>query len=116
MRRKQLSDLLVGVSMFEMRHTGKEPQMSLADELQKLAQLKSSGALSEEEFQQAKKKLLEQSPEQSSGPKQIQQASDKGSDRDDSLLIVLVSLALILILIILFGTGFHWWHWHRPYY
>jgi hypothetical protein len=44
------------VSGFEARHTGKELEMSLADELQKLAQLKSTGALSESEFEQAKKK------------------------------------------------------------
>jgi len=88
--------------------------MSLADELQKLAQLKSTGALSESEFEQAKKKLLEQSSGQTFGPPQVQQAPDKGSDRDDSLLIVLVVLAVILILIVVFGTGFHWWH--RPFY
>ena len=88
--------------------------MSLADDLQKLAQLKSTGALSESEFEQAKKKLLEQSPEQTSPPKLVPQAPDKGSDRDDSLLIVVVVLAVILFLIIVFGTGFHWWH--RPYY
>jgi len=63
--------------------------MSLADELQKLAQLKSTGALSESEFEQAKKKLLEQSSGQTFGPPQVQQAPDKGSDRDDSLLTAL---------------------------
>ena len=88
--------------------------MSLADDLQKLAQLKSSGALSEDEFQRAKKKLLEPSSEPSSGPPQLQPAADRGSDKDDSLLIVVVTLAVILILVALFGVGFHWWH--RPYY
>ena len=91
-------------------------KMSLADDLQKLEQLKSSGALSEEEFQKAKKKLLEPSAEQSSGPSQIQPAAGRGSEEDDSLLVVLVVLGVILFVIILFGFGFHRWHhghyWH----
>lgn len=39
--------------------------MSLTDELERLANLRASGALSEQEFQQAKRKLLDQ-PAQSS--------------------------------------------------
>jgi hypothetical protein len=38
--------------------------MSIADDLQKLEQLRSSGSLSEAEFEQAKKKLLGPSPDE----------------------------------------------------
>ena len=89
-------------------------EMSLADDLQKLEQLKSSGALSEREFQQAKKKLLEPSSEPSSPPQQIQPAPGKGSEQDEPLLIVLVVLGVVLLLVILFGVGFH--RWHRGYF
>lgn len=78
--------------------------MGLADELQTLEQLRSSGALSEEEFQQAKARLL------------APPAGERGSARDDgneslgraanryvSFQIVMAVIGFIVFLIFFFS-------------
>jgi hypothetical protein len=64
--------------------------MSLADELNKLAALRQSGALTDEEFQQAKEKLLSSpspviEPEYRRSPTGLPPIFDQGSGSDESL-------------------------------
>lgn len=77
--------------------------MNLSDDLQKLEQLRSSGALSEDEFMQAKAKLLSP-PDDSMGV-----LSDKGQDslgraanRYVSFQMIMAAIGIILFLFILF--------------
>jgi hypothetical protein len=84
--------------------------MSLADELQKLEQLKSSGALSAEEFQQAKTKLLSSPSEPVSPPSEPEYLSSEQSaetlgraaNRYVSFRIVMAVIGLIIFLIVFF--------------
>ena len=76
--------------------------MSLPDELQRLADLRSSGALTESEFEQAKAKLLEEDL-----PPRRQPSDDR---RDDSLgraanryVTFQLIMAVVAILIFLFA-------------
>jgi hypothetical protein len=86
--------------------------MSLADDLQKLEQLRSSGALSEEEFKQAKAKLISPPSEtRDVVPKNVQE-----SDSDDPLQVILWVIGIIVLLMILFALAHHH-YWHRgPHY
>ena len=83
--------------------------MSLADDLQKLEQLRSSGALSEEEFKQAKAKLI--SPP-SETPRDVVPKNAQDSDSNDSLLIIFGVIGIILLLIIVFALRHHHFY-HR---
>jgi hypothetical protein len=77
--------------------------MSLADELQKLEQLRSSGALSEEEFHEAKTKLLSPAPEQRGFLADDRQDSlGKAANRYVSLQMILAVVGIIIFLIVFF--------------
>jgi hypothetical protein len=86
--------------------------MSLADDLQKLEQLRSSGALSEEEFKQAKAKLI-------SPPSETQRDFVPGnvqkSDGDDPLQIIFWVLGIIILLAIVFALGHHHFYHRNPF-
>ena len=56
--------------------------MSLGDELSKLAELRSSGSLTEEEFQRAKERLLQSDQARSADPLVSAVNSFKRSQRD----------------------------------
>jgi uncharacterized protein involved in exopolysaccharide biosynthesis len=86
--------------------------MSLADELQKLEQLRSSGALSEDEFKQAKAKLIS-TP---GTPPPVAPTPAPASDSSDALGIILGLIVATLLLFIIFALAHHH-YWHRgPYY
>ena len=77
--------------------------MSLADELQKLEQLRTAGSLSAEEFQQAKTQLLSSAPEQrgflaDDGPDSL----GKAANRYVSFRMVMAVVGFIIFLIIFF--------------
>jgi len=77
--------------------------MSLADELRKLEQLRSSGALSEEEFQLAKAKLLSPTPDESGFLQDNGQGSlGRAANRYVSFQMVMAIVGIIIFLIIFF--------------
>ena len=86
--------------------------MSIADDLQKLEQLKSSGSLSEDEFQQAKRRLLFPSPqERDSMPDPNAETLGKAANRYVSFNIgmtkfgiVVWIIGLIIFLLIFFNV------------
>ena len=82
--------------------------MSIADEIKKLQELKESGALTEQEFEQAKKKLLSDPPGQVTGISNLpgtgnNNAIGKAANRYVSLQIVMAIVGIIIFLIMLFG-------------
>ena len=114
--------------------------MSLADDLQKLEQLRSSGSLSEAEFEQAKKRLLSDSSDEprflSDTQERRKTFDDVVADEDESLgraanryvsfQIVMSVIGLIVFLIFLFAVilphfnnagpfpgGFQHIEWHK---
>ena len=94
--------------------------MTLVDELQKLEQLRSSGTLSEEEFAQAKRKLLSSPSDEQSSSLDARDNQDeslgRAANRYVSFQIVTSVIGLIVFLFFLFAvilpnacnrTGFH---------
>lgn len=78
--------------------------MSLTDELQKLEQLRSSGALSAEEFQRAKTQVLSAPDEKREFvPDKQQESIGKAANRYVSLQIVMAVIGGIIFLIVFFS-------------
>ncbi|MBU1692679.1 MAG: SHOCT domain-containing protein [Verrucomicrobia bacterium] len=76
--------------------------MTLADELVKLEKLKQSGALSEEEFQQSKKMLLQDKPLTSPPPQDATNATlGTAANRYVSFQITMGIIGLIIMIIVL---------------
>lgn len=75
--------------------------MSLTDELQRLADLKASGALTESEFQKAKAKLLER--DVTANPPQREREPDQSLGRAANRYVTFqMIMAVIAILVFLF--------------
>ena len=77
--------------------------MSLADELQKLQELRSAGTLSAQEFEQAKRKLLSSPAEERSGPPDERENSlGRAANRYVSFNIIMAVIGIIMFLIFFF--------------
>jgi hypothetical protein len=87
--------------------------MSLADDLQKLEQLRSTGALSEDEFKQAKAKLI--TPPSAPPPVIVPQVLPESSGESPFqvamgvLIVVLLMIIVLAIFLRVFGHG-HFFH------
>jgi hypothetical protein len=85
--------------------------MNLNDELERLSKLHKDGTLNDEEFAQAKGKLLGQPAE--SRPSEPDNSGDEAANR---FMIVVLTVIGIIILLFLFGVivpHMHRGHWHR---
>lgn len=79
--------------------------MSLVDELRKLSDLKASGALTEEEFEQAKSQLLRESTEDKGLLSEVEKhdgSLGQAANRYVSYQIVMGVIGFIIFLIMLF--------------
>lgn len=74
----------------------------MTDELERLTKLHKDGALSDEEFSQAKGKLLSQSA--ASEPAQRDNSLGEAANRYVSLQMVMAVIGIIIFLIFLFGV------------
>ena len=83
--------------------------MNVTDELERLSKLHKDGTLNDEEFAQAKSKLLSQPAE--SKPTEQDNSRDEAANR--FMMVVLLVLGVI-ILLLLFGVILP--HWHRGHY
>lgn len=80
--------------------------MSLADELKKLQELRSTGALSDDEFERAKQKLLFSPAEERGAPPNDQENSlGRAANRYVSFQIIMAVIGIIIALF-LFVTVF----------
>lgn len=77
--------------------------MNIADELQKLADLRASGDLSEAEFAAAKMRLLtaDSAPE---APQFMQETIGRAANRYVSLQMVMAGIGLVIFLVMLFAV------------
>lgn len=77
--------------------------MSLSDELQRLADLKSSGALTEAEFEQAKAKLLndDPAPPQERSDDAPDNSLGKAANRYVSFQMVMAAIAMLVFLFVI---------------
>jgi hypothetical protein len=76
--------------------------MSITDELERLGRLHKDGTLSDEEFAQAKSKLLNQPAD--SGPPQQDNSLGQAANRYVSLQMVMSVIGIIIFLIFLFAV------------
>jgi hypothetical protein len=76
--------------------------MNITDELERLGKLHKDGTLSDEEFAQAKSKLLSQSEERE--PAEPDRSLGEAANRYVSLQIVMSVIGIIIFLIFLFGV------------
>ncbi|MGD1083213.1 MAG: SHOCT domain-containing protein [Verrucomicrobiota bacterium] len=76
--------------------------MNLTEELERLSQLHKDGTLSDDEFAQAKSKLLNQPGE--SQPAERDNSLGEAANRYVSLQMVMSVVGIIIFLIILFGV------------
>jgi hypothetical protein len=76
--------------------------MNMTDELERLGKLHKDGTLSDEEFAQAKGKLLNQSAE--SEPPQRDNTLGEAANRYVSFQMVMAVIGVIIFLIVLFGV------------
>ena len=76
--------------------------MNMTDELERLGKLHKDGTLNDEEFAQAKKKLLGQSAE--SGASQPDRSLGEAANRYVSFQIVMAVIGLVIFLIFLFSV------------
>ena len=74
--------------------------MNITDELERLGRLHKDGTLSDEEFAQAKRKLLNQ-PEQGEPPQQDRSLGE-AANRYVSLQVVMAVIGVVIFLILLF--------------
>lgn len=84
--------------------------MNMTDELERLSKLHKDGSLNDEEFAQAKRKLLSQ-PAESAPPKQ-DYSPGEASNPYVGLEIGVVVIGVLLLLIFLFGVALPHWHHH----
>jgi len=75
--------------------------MNIAEELERLARLHKEGTLNDEEFAQAKKKLLAESERENANP---DRSLGEAANRYVSFQMFIAVLGFILALIILFGV------------
>lgn len=76
--------------------------MSLADELQRLAELRASGALTESEFEQAKRKLLQQEapPSGRESDDMLDHSVGRAANRYVTLQIVMAVIGILIFLFV----------------
>lgn len=83
--------------------------MNMTDELERLSRLHKDGSLNDEEFAQAKRKLLSQPA--GSEPSRQDQSPGEASNPYAAMEIGLVVIGVLLLLIFLFGVALpHWSH------
>jgi hypothetical protein len=85
--------------------------MNTSDELERLNKLHKDGALSDDEFAQAKRKLLNQSEEPQPIPPPDRRAEGT-ANRDFTFQTVMIVLVVVLLVIFLVGVVPHWHHMH----